>query len=160
MSTSASPVAVNLLDPISGLWPFVSSPPTIPSAVSGRPSSPPTIVGGLAGPGNGQAPLFCLLGPLRFCNLGVAGRSLRKAARSDLLRSRGVSRRAGDSASDFLTLEEGSAFLRRRIDMKLPRRDWLGRDVGPVIVAIAVGELIVSRPDPDLRNDPEASAVP
>jgi len=126
ISTSARPVAVNRRVPISGLFPFVISPPITPSAVSavkGLPSSPPAIFGRFAGTGNGQALLFSLLGPLRFCNLGVEGRSPRKAARSDLLRSRGVSRRAGDSASDFLTFEEGSGFLRRRIDMKLPRRE-------------------------------------
>jgi hypothetical protein len=149
--------------PMSGLSPFVSPPPTTPSAVSdvnGLPSSPPTILGGLGGPGNGQAPLFSRDGPWRFCSLGVEGRSTRKAARSDLLRSRGVSRRAGDSASDFLTLEVGSGFLRRRIDMKLPRREWFGRDGSPVMVVIVVGELIVPRPEPDLRSEPAASVPP
>jgi hypothetical protein len=156
-------VAVNLLVPMSGLSPFISSPPTTPSAVSavnGLPSSALRVLGRLVGAGNGQALLFSRDGPLRFCSLGVEGRSLRKAARSDLLRSRGVSRRAGDSASDFLTLEEGSGFLRRRIDMKLPRREWFERDAGTVAVVIIVGELIVPRPEPDLRNEPDASVAP
>lgn len=118
ISTPANPVAVAPFCPVSGL-PFASAlvTPSPLSAVEGLSSSPSGILYSVAGTGNGHA----LLLVIRFCNLGVGESSVRTAARSDLERSRGVSRRAADSISDFRTLEPDSGFLRRRIDMMLPR---------------------------------------
>lgn len=130
ISTSANPVAVNRLAPRSGLesfpfpFPFAIPIPSFStpalSAEKGRSSSPTAALGGESG--RGQDELFSRLIVRRFWSLGEVGRSARSCWRSDLLLSSGVSLLAGDSASDFRTLDAGSGFFRRRIDMKLPRR--------------------------------------
>jgi len=160
MLIAFSPESVNRLVPTSGL----SWPPVVPlaaSAVNGRSSFASSTNSDVPLAGNGHVALGFL-----FCSFGERGLPLIElydserltAMRSDLERSSGVSRLAGDSASDFLTLRS-SGFLRRRIDIKDPRRECCGREA--LMLVVYVGD-IAPRPDPErlIAGESITGAVP
>jgi hypothetical protein len=71
-----------------------------------------------------------------------------------------VSRLAADSASILRTLEEGSGFLRLRIDINEPHRLLLGIVGAPAVMEVVVVGPMKSRPEPLRRREPDAKAFP